>query len=131
MVGISDRAAISPVELLPAAGHLEALSNAGQRISRYDSVLGLRLCPLGRFVGRLYYPAGDHEIHGDADDMHQAAGRYRRALATGILDIRRTCGDIARRDSHPRISPVRGRIRHVRQLIPTQNNRVVGVAMVI
>jgi len=111
MVGISDCAAIAPVKLLPAAGHFEALSNAGQRISRYDSVLGLRLCPLGRFVGRLYDPAGDHEIHGDAEDTHQAAGMYRRALAAGILDIRRTCGDIARRDSYPRISPVRGLIR--------------------
>jgi hypothetical protein len=53
MVGISDCAAIAPVELLPAAGHFEALSNAGQRVSRYDGVHGLRLCPLGRFGGRL------------------------------------------------------------------------------
>ena len=68
MVGISDCAAIAPVELLPAAGHLEVLSNAGQRVSRYDGVHGLRLCPLGRFVGRLYDPAGDDEIYGDADD---------------------------------------------------------------
>jgi hypothetical protein len=33
MVRISDCAAIAPIELLPAAGHFEALSNAGQRVS--------------------------------------------------------------------------------------------------
>ena len=33
MVGISDRAAIAPVEFLPATGHFEAQSNAGQSVS--------------------------------------------------------------------------------------------------